>query len=228
MVKYQKVILVFLSLLFLVSIRVIGNAIEPKNIEKASKGDVIEFTGICVYSKGDFSILSNGNETIKVQKGLREGEIYTIKGKLSSEEQNWVYPLNISVSIPNFPLTILEGSYWKENSKCYVFEDGEKIRLNRCINVPKGYIVRLEGIFSGSKFFVVNFTSLGEPHEPLDNHPFFRPRSSHIFRQSLNHLERKGGDKSLPPLQYFTAFGKRDENFRNSKTLFNAHHIRTK
>ena len=173
MVSKRKVVLVLLSLMLLVSLKIIGENVEPREVKNATKGDIIEFNGLCVYSRGEFSVLSNGSIILKIPRALEEGEIYTIRGKLLDGEENFVHPLNITRSSPGFSMETLNGAYWEEGSKCYIFKDGERIRLNRCIEVQKGYLVEMKGIFYGDTFYIVGFEPEGRLEEPRDGYPLF-------------------------------------------------------
>lgn len=173
MVSKKKAALVLLSLILLVSLKLMGENVEPREVKNATKGDIIEFNGICVYSKGDFSVLSNGSTLLKIPENLKEGETYTVKGKLVDESGNFVHPLNITRSPPHFPMEYMKGAYWREASRCYIIIEGEKVRLNRCMEVQKGYLVEVKGIFYGDTFFIVKFEPLGRLQEPKDGYPLF-------------------------------------------------------
>lgn len=174
MVKLKKLEIVFiiLSFLSLALLHYIGTekitAITPNEAEKE---DIAQFIGLCVYSKGDFSVLYNGTETIIIHKGLEPNKVYKVMGKTIESSKSTIDVFEvIEVSPELLPLETLNGTFWK-GSACYLLLP-ERIKLNKCLNVSKGEIVKVDGLFYGKKFYVVRYAQEGFPKRPENNMPF--------------------------------------------------------
>ncbi|WP_240910893.1 hypothetical protein [Thermococcus sp. MV5] len=140
-------------------------------LEMAEKGDIIEFTGICVNSKENFALLYNGSETIVVFETLESGKAYKIRGKLTNPAKNCVEAFEINQTSPKvLPLETLTGAYWVDDY-CQLLTP-KKISLNTCLNASKGERVIIEGLYYNKRFYVVNYTRLGFENSPKDNMPF--------------------------------------------------------
>ncbi len=113
------------------------------------------FTGLCVYSSADFSILTNGSISVAISKTLELGEVYRVYGRFYQNGERMKVS-KIEKTSPDFPLDEIEGYYWPSRG-CYLLTP-ERIRLGYCINAPKGSKVLLMGIFHGSRFYPFNYT----------------------------------------------------------------------
>ncbi|MBO8174087.1 MAG: hypothetical protein H0Z18_02385 [Thermococcus sp.] len=172
MVKKEiyAVVLTSVSLIMLSIVYVIGYGWHT-NLESAQKGDIVVFTGLCVYSKGDFSVITDGLETVMVYKNLTRGEIYTVRGKLVSKQQKAMYPLEVTNgSIEALSLSYLSGVYW-EDYGCYILTP-QKIKLDRCLNTKKGTKIQAKGVFYGNIFYVLSFEGGDFLAEAKDNLPY--------------------------------------------------------
>lgn len=172
MVKQKTYIMVVISasLIMLGAVYVIGND-EYTSLKSAQKGDIVVFTGLCVYSKGDFSVLTNGHETVMIYRNLTEGRVYAIKGKLTDKERRALYPLEIeNGSAEELLISNLSGVYWVDYN-CYILIP-QKVKLNRCLNIQKGIKVNVRGVFYGNTFYVLGFEAGNFLTEPKDGFPY--------------------------------------------------------
>ncbi|WP_457752543.1 hypothetical protein [Thermococcus sp.] len=168
--EVYAVVLILASLMMLGAAYIIGSE-KYSNIEDAQKGDIVVFTGICVYSKGDFSVLTDGLETITVYESLIEGKIYTIQGKVVNKKRKSVYPLRITNgSTEELHLSSLSGVYWDDHS-CYILTP-QKVKLDRCLNAQKGAEIWAKGVIYGDTFYIISFEVGDFLAEPKDNFPY--------------------------------------------------------
>ncbi|AHF81048.1 hypothetical protein [Thermococcus paralvinellae] len=168
--KTHVMVVILASLIMLGAVYVIGHD-EYTSLKNAQKGDTVVFTGLCVYSKGDFSILTNGYETVMIYRNLTEGRVYAIKGKLTDKERRALYPLEIeNGSAEELLISNLSGVYWMDYN-CYILIP-QKVKLNRCLNIQKGVEVNAEGVFYGNTFYVLSFEVGNFLTEPKDGFPY--------------------------------------------------------
>ena len=174
MIKETKleIVLIAASLLSILLLYLIGvETSSPVSLEKAEKGDLINFTGICVYSQKDFSVLYNGNDTIILYKTLKMDKSYKVIGKLLDESKRTVEALKIEEASKNtLNLESLEGAFWKDSS-CYLLTP-QRIKLSKCLNVTKGEKVKVYGLFYGDRFHVVDYIPKGLLKIPINEMPF--------------------------------------------------------
>ena len=130
-----------------------------------------EFTGVCVYSSGSFSLLSDGRTTVGVYTSLREGEVYRVVGRLYNTTSGVrLRDARIEPAEPDFPLSTLEGAYWPSSGP-YILTPG-RVRLATPIPVEKGRMVRIEGIWYRNRFYPVRYRVLGFLKKPKDGMPW--------------------------------------------------------
>ncbi|GAB6136400.1 hypothetical protein JCM16307_19490 [Thermococcus prieurii] len=153
-------VFVLLSSLFIVSL-----ALSRYSPEKDS------FTGLCVYSSGSLSVLYNGTVTVALGKSLELGKAYTVEGRLRATHRGlWVDVSTVVPANATFPLESIEGAYWYSSGPLLLTPS--KVRLAYALNVPKGSLVRLEGLTYGSKFYPLNVEELGYLKEPKNGMPY--------------------------------------------------------
>jgi len=164
------IVVIAATLIMLIAIYFIGRG-GYTSLENAQKGDIVVFTGLCVYSKGDFSILTNGRETVAIYRNLTEGKVYTIKGKLAHEEKKILYPLEITDgNAEKLHISNISGVYWVDHN-CYILIP-QKVKLNRCLDIQKGIKVNVRGMFYGNTFYVLGFEAGNFLTEPIDGLPY--------------------------------------------------------
>ncbi|WP_048055115.1 hypothetical protein [Thermococcus onnurineus] len=130
-----------------------------------------EFTGLCVYSSGSFSVLSDGETVVGVYTALEEGKVYRIRGRLFNSTSGLRMRLGrVESAEPSFHLDVIEGAYWPSDGH-YLLAPG-KIKLGIPIDVRKGELVRVEGIWYGKKFYPVRYETLGFSEKPEDRMPW--------------------------------------------------------
>ncbi|NJE08209.1 hypothetical protein E3E31_06685 [Thermococcus sp. M39] len=168
--KIYVMVVILASLIMLGAVYVIGHD-EYTSLKSAQKGDTVVFTGLCVYSKGDFSVLTNGYETVMVYRNLTEGRIYTIRGKLTDKERRALYPLEIANgSAEELLISNLSGVYWVDYN-CYILIP-QKVKLNKCLNIQKGAEVNAKGVLYGNTFYILSFEVGDFLAEPKDGFPY--------------------------------------------------------
>jgi len=168
--KVSTIVLIVITLIHLVFVYHIGHQSDI-SIDNAKKGDITVFTGLCVYSKGEFSIITNGIESVVVYKNLSEGKVYTVRGKLLNTAQKSIYPLEIKEgNSENLNLTSLSGTYWEDHN-CYILTP-QRVRLNRCLDIPKGIEIEAKGLFYGHTFYLFNYTAKRFLEKPKDGYPY--------------------------------------------------------
>ena len=168
--KTYIIVVIMAILIMLIAIYVIGYE-GYTSLENAQKGDIVVFTGLCVYSKGDFSILTNGYETVTIYRNLTKGIVYTIKGKLANRERKVLYPLEIAYGdTEKLRISNISGVYWVDHN-CYILIP-QKVKLNRCLNIQKGIKVNVRGVFYGNTFYVLGFEAGNFLTEPIDGLPY--------------------------------------------------------
>lgn len=173
MIKLTKleIVLMAASLLSILLLYLIGGeTTSPVPLERAEKGNLVNFTGLCVYSQEGFSILYNGKETIAVYETLETDKSYKIIGKLLDESKHSVEALEINEA-PHKVLNLesLQGTFWIDSS-CYLLTP-QKIKLSKCLNANKGEKVEIYGLFYGDKFHVVDYIPKGFLKTPVDRMP---------------------------------------------------------
>lgn len=128
------------------------------------------FVGLCVYSSGSFSVLTNGTHDVTLGEDLEEGKVYLVEGRLYGSGKR-IKASRIVESEPDFPQERVEGYYWSwPSGSCLILPD--RIRLSRCLDVPKGSKVILSGLSYGEKFYPLEWTSEGVPTAPSDGLPW--------------------------------------------------------
>lgn len=174
MIKLTKleIVLITVSVLSISLLYLIGAEVtSPVSLEKAEKGKLINFTGICVYSQKGFSVLYDGKNTIILYETLKTDESYKVVGKLLDESKHAVEALEIhEVSHNVLDLDSLEGAFWKDSS-CYLLTP-QRIKLSKCLNITKGEKVTAYGLFYGDRFHVVDYTPKGLLKMPVNGMPF--------------------------------------------------------
>ncbi|WP_048151941.1 single stranded DNA-binding domain-containing protein [Thermococcus cleftensis] len=129
------------------------------------------FTGLCVRSGAGFSLLTNGERAIGVYASLEVGKVYRITGvPFNTTGGERIRPERIEPAEPDFPLESITGAYWP--SRGYYLLTPERIRLAFTLNVSKGELVEVEGLFYGGRFYPVRHRRLGMPKKPLDGVPW--------------------------------------------------------
>ena len=130
------------------------------------------FVGLCVYSTGGFSVLTNGTASVGVSATLKPGEVYLVRGRLYRSRSGLrMDPSFIGTSHPTFPLNELRGAYWP--SRGFYLLTPRKVRLGLPLNVSKGTYVLVRGLFYGGRFYPVTYTRTGPPTEPEDGMPWW-------------------------------------------------------
>jgi len=169
----SQVVIALMAMASISGLYYLGNlqAQSVMPLEEAEKGDLIEFTGICVNSKENFAVLYNGSETIVVFETLESGRVYKIRGKLTDPDKNYVEAFEINQTSPKaLPVETVTGAYWVDDY-CQLLTP-QRISLNTCLNASKGERVIIEGLYYNKRFYVVNYTRLGFENSPEDNMPF--------------------------------------------------------
>ncbi|ASJ15317.1 hypothetical protein [Thermococcus radiotolerans] len=137
----------------------------------ATTGGSDEFTGVCVYSSGSFSLLSDGRTTVGVYASLQEGRVYRAVGRMYNTTSGArLRDARIEPAEPDFPLSTVEGAYWP-SSDLYILTP-ERVRLAVALPVEKGRIVRIEGIWYRNRFYPLRYRVLGFPGKPRESMPW--------------------------------------------------------
>ncbi|USS41281.1 hypothetical protein NF865_03555 [Thermococcus aggregans] len=174
MIKLMKlgIVLMVTSLFSILLLYLIGTeSTSPVSLEIADEGDLVNFTGLCVYSQEGFSVLYNGEDTIVVYETLDMDKTYEVMGKLLDESKHSVEVFEINeTSHSTLILESLQGAFWIDYS-CYLLTP-QKIKLSKCLNANKGEMVDVYGLFYGSEFHVVDYIPKGFLKTPMDKMPF--------------------------------------------------------
>jgi hypothetical protein len=161
MVRQVKHIVVLMALLVIITGALIRTS--PPRGES--------FTGICVYSSGDFSVLFNGTHRVAVQKTLEIGKTYRAVGRLRKGSRGlWMDTYSIEPAEPDFPLESMKGAYWVDGHPYLLTPD--RLHLSTFINASKGEIVLAYGVKSGRKFYPIKIRRLGFLKAPREGLPF--------------------------------------------------------
>ncbi|NJE62194.1 hypothetical protein [Thermococcus sp. 21S7] len=137
----------------------------------ATTGGPDEFTGVCVYSSGSFSLLSDGRTTVGVYASLREGGVYRVVGRSYNTTSGARFRnARVEPAEPNFPLSTVKGAYWPSSGP-YILTP-ERVRLAVALPVEKGRIVRAEGVWHRDRFYPVRYRVLGFPGKPRNGMPW--------------------------------------------------------
>ena len=164
------VVLITIALISLIFVYYVGNR-DDISIDTARKGDITVFTGLCVYSKGKFSIITNGIESVVIYKNLSEGKVYTVRGKLLDTVQKSIHPLETKEGDSGkLGLVSLSGAYWKDRN-CYILTP-QRVKLNECLDIPKGIEIEARGLFYGHTFYLLNYTAKGFLEKPRNGYPY--------------------------------------------------------
>ncbi|AEC51624.1 hypothetical protein PNA2_0708 [Pyrococcus sp. NA2] len=161
----RDLIYISLAFVFLFLSNVLSN-VEPKDILEAKEGDLVEFSGVCGYSSGDFSIITNGKISIPVYTGLEVGRIYRIVGVYRNRG---IKPRIVENG--SLELETIRGAYWFDYAPSLLTPKRVYLKYPLA-NVSPGEIVEAKGVFFGSKFLVVSYRKLGRIREPRDGFPF--------------------------------------------------------
>ncbi|AEH25307.1 hypothetical protein [Pyrococcus yayanosii] len=138
---------------------------EPVSLENAQKGSLVEFSGVCVYSSGDFSVLSNGSRSVPVYASLEIGKVYKVVGVFDGRG---IKPREVGDGL--ISLQTFVGAYWFDNGPQLLMP--ERIWLLTELNISKGTIIEVKGLFHGRKLVPVSYTVLGRSEQPRDGMPF--------------------------------------------------------
>ncbi|ASJ08303.1 hypothetical protein A3L11_03285 [Thermococcus siculi] len=163
MVTNRKLVIVLITALsaILGLLFVTGN----ERVESSS------FTGLCVYSSGGFSVLSNGEDSVGVYASLEVGKVYRVFGVFFNTSSGVkIRPERVEVTEPTFPLESITGAYWP--SRGYYLLTPGRIKLALPLHVPKGGLVRVNGLWYGGRFYPVGYTQLGIPSSPSADMPW--------------------------------------------------------
>ncbi|CAB49095.1 hypothetical protein [Pyrococcus abyssi] len=159
----QDVLYLSLSLVFLLLSNLLSS-VEPKDILDASEGDLVEFSGVCGYSSGDFSILTDGKMSIPVYAPLKVGKVYKVIGVYRN---GGIKPREITNG--SVELETIVGAYWFDYAPSILTP--RRVYLKYPINASPGDIVEVKGAFFGSKLVPVSYKKLGHIEEPKDGYP---------------------------------------------------------
>jgi len=174
MIKLTKleIVLIAVSIVSILLLYLIGaEATTPVPLERAERGSLINFTGVCVYSQNDFSVLYDGKDTIVLYDALKMDKSYRVVGKLLDESKHSVEALRIN-EVPYNALNLdsIEGAFWIDSS-CYLLTP-QRIKLSKCLNITKGEKVKVYGLFYGERFHVVDYIPKGLLKIPINGMPF--------------------------------------------------------
>ncbi|MFA4641198.1 DNA-binding protein [Pyrococcus kukulkanii] len=163
--RLVDIALILLSLVFLALAYVTSN-VEPVSIGEAEDGKLVEFTGVCVYSSDGFSILTDGKFSVPVFSDLKLRKVYKVIGVY---RRNGIKPRKIEDG--KIELEEYEGAYWVDYYPSLLTP--KKIKLKFGLSgVEEGELVRVRGIFFGSKLVPVEYYVVGNLTSPKDGYPF--------------------------------------------------------
>ncbi len=150
------------------------NLYSPSQPRKSSSDlqKQVTFTGLCIYSSPGFSILTDGKEKIAVLESLNVSTVYRVSGvMLNGTYSSRLKPVNVSVlNASALRLRSIRGALWKEGD-CYLLTPS-RIKLAWCINASKGELLDVDGIYYGSLFYPLRFSSQGYLRKPENGMPF--------------------------------------------------------
>ena len=163
-----------------------------------------QFTGLCVYSTGSFSLLSDGKTTVAVYRPLEVGRVYRLYGRLYNTPSGLkMETTGIENAEPDFELIAIEGAYWP--SRGYYLLTPSRVRLAYPIPAEKGELVRLSGIWYGKSFYPLNSTGLGFMSKPEDGMPW--KVEGVIIHNGSRTILWNGSEEILLYLPYGTGLG---------------------
>ncbi len=165
----------------------------------SQKVRLINFTGLCIYSSPDFSVLTDGERKIAILKTLNTGTIYKVSGIMFNSTYSKLKPVKISrVSANTLKLKSIRGALWKDK-ECYLLTPS-RIKLGWCINATKGTVLDVEGISYGSLFYPLHFSSRGYVEKPEEDMPF--PVEGIVIYNSPNTVIWNGSEEIRLYLPY--------------------------
>ncbi|AFK21861.1 hypothetical protein [Pyrococcus sp. ST04] len=163
--QIRDVIYLLLSIVFLGLALIVSNQ-EPTKLSDASEGSLVEFVGVCAYSSGDFSILTDGQVSVPVYSYLEPGKVYRVVGIYRGKG---IKPREIREG--TLELEEYIGAYWVDYYPSILTPKKIKLRFG-LQNVTPGDIVKVRGVFFGSRLVPVEYEKLGRLREPRDGFPF--------------------------------------------------------
>ncbi|CUX77102.1 hypothetical protein CHITON_0323 [Thermococcus chitonophagus] len=140
--------------------------VEPVDIMEAEEGKLVEFTGVCAYSSDGFSILTDGKFSVPVFSDLEVGEVYRVIGVYRGRG---IKPRRIESG--DMELEEIEGAYWVDYYPSILTPKKIKLKFELS-GVEQGEIVRVRGVFFGSKLVPVEYRVVGNLTYPKDGYPF--------------------------------------------------------
>ncbi|MFA4646986.1 DNA-binding protein [Pyrococcus kukulkanii] len=157
--------LISLSLVFL-GLAYIASDVEPASIEEAGEGRLVEFTGVCAYSSDGFSILTDGRFSVPVFSDLKVGKVYRVIGIYRG---SGIKPRKVEDG--KIELEEYEGAYWVDYYPSLLTPKKIKLKFELS-GVHEGELVRVKGVFFGSKLVPVEYHVIGNLTSPKDGYPF--------------------------------------------------------
>lgn len=165
MVKNKRLVIV-LTIGSIIVLNVIAS------LDASESQGMDEFVGLCVYSSGSFSVLSNGSESVSVSVSLVPGYVYRVKGILYRTSSGLRMRVkSVERDNPDFELDMIAGAYWCSLSGCYILTP-KRVKLGFPIRAEKGELIRAEGIWHGTIFYPVRYLREGLPKKPEDGFPW--------------------------------------------------------
>ncbi|NJE05632.1 hypothetical protein E3E36_05640 [Thermococcus sp. M36] len=129
-----------------------------------------EFTGLCVYSSGSFSVLTDGKVQVVVYIPLEEGRVYRVLGRLYNATGLKMEVASAEPAEPDFELETVSGAYWP--SRGYYLLTPERVKLAFPLSAEKGELVLVKGVWYGRRFYPLIAEPLGLPKHPRDGMPW--------------------------------------------------------
>lgn len=169
--KILNLVLLTLVMFLLMGLYTIGkDVVSSKTLQEAERGDIVEFYGMCVKARDNYSVLFNGKESIVVFERLNVSQIYEIRGKLYQGRA--IIPISIKkAGKERLNVTKIKGAIWWENSRCYLLAP-EKIYLQRCLETEKGKVIEAEGIIYDGTFYPISYREGDYLKNPMDGMPY--------------------------------------------------------
>ncbi|WP_297463745.1 hypothetical protein [Thermococcus sp.] len=156
-----------IMVLIIAIIMVMGALLRTGN----ERMDSSHFVGLCVRTGDGFSVLTDGKRTVGVYASLEIGRVYLVRGILLNTTRGLrMRPETIGEAEPTFPLDHITGAYWP--SRGYSLLTPERVRLALPLQVRKGELVEVAGLWYGGRFYPINTTSRGFLTRPEDGMPW--------------------------------------------------------